>query len=369
MLVTLVMAKYTSLLIACGLGILACSGATTKTAAGPQSASAAIKPPHPVALRSSEAPTPPAWTGEQAHRLVIAAAACWLGGVWSDAEGVDASARAADAEKRCRRLVESVYGTYDPARYERLRAIERVEVSDLRSKILSVAKVDSIDRERGQQLGTFLDAIADAERETMIGRLAADRVKKDSEGSADHMKLTIDENAAVTPLNDARAFEALLGLEMGELTPEARAVAILCAMDRMDTARGLIPHLKVYALARPFTVLFNTTTPALAADEPPVGGVWLAYITAVAGAAEHPVSDMARAPTDRETLAWGGALEGLADKLHAETEQMSNTTDLKRVAENIVRRIDADYRASEAVILHEKDNQEEQPSARPSPKG
>jgi hypothetical protein len=286
---------------------------------------------------------------------VISAVGCWLGGVWSDAEGANEATRATDAERRCHELVQRVYGTNDQTRFERLRALEPTEVSELKTKIVALAKTDPVDRPRSQQLGTFLGAAAAAERDIMLGRRAADRVKKDVDGTRDPIKLTTDEVAAVAPLNDARAFETLLGLEMGELTPESKGVAILCAMDRMDTARGLTKHLKVYALARPFTVLFNTTTPQLTSDahEPLVNGVWLSYITAVAGAAGHPVPDSARAPSDRETLAWGGALAGLADKLRPEAEQMSDTTELKRVAENVVNRINTDYRASEAAILRQ----------------
>src|SRR5882724_6343468 len=83
------------------------------------------------------------WTSEEAHRLLTATVACWLGGVWSDAEGVDEATRTKDAERRCHQLVERVYGTDDQARYERLRALDPVEVSELKTKILAIARIDT----------------------------------------------------------------------------------------------------------------------------------------------------------------------------------------------------------------------------------
>ena len=350
------MATHTHLLIACGLGIAACSGASTKAPSAPEPV-AQLTPVTPPTTQATKAasPQPLATSSEEAHRLVIATIGCWLGGVWSDAEGVDEATRATDAEQRCHQLVQNVYGSNDQPRYERLRAVEPVEVSELKAKILAVARVDSVDHAREQQLGTFLDALANAERETMFGRRAGDRVKKDIEGSREPGHLTTDEVAAVAPLYEASAFEALLGLDMGELTPEARAIAILCAMDRMETARGLTKHLKIYALAQPFAVLFGTPAPAVPMDahQPLVRGMWLSYITTVAAAAGHPISSAAKAPADRELLAWGGTLDGLADKLRSETQQMSDTTELKRVAEVIIRRLDAEYRASEAAVLQQ----------------
>ncbi len=311
---------------------------------------------------------PPSWTSEEAHRLVTATVACWLGGVWSDAEGITEAARSADAERRCHQLITRVYGTYDQARFERLRALDPVEVSDLQTKILAVARMDTVDHAREQRLGMLFDAVANAQRENMIARRAADRVKKDAAGDRELIKLTGDEVAAVEPLNDARAFEALFMLDAGELSHEARALAILCAMDRMETARGLTKHLKVYAVARPFAVLFSTPTPAMPTDarQSLVDGTWLTYISSVAAAASHPVSAAAKTPSDRELLAWGGTLEGLADKLRVEAEQISDETPLKRVSEAIVRRIDAEYRASETTVAQQSGRRRAPASRSPS---
>jgi hypothetical protein len=289
-----------------------------------------------------------------AHKLAVEAVACWLGGVWSDAEGVDEETRAANAQRRCQKLVRDVYGSYDEARYERLRALDAVEVSELKRRILGTAGGGSLDAVRSQQLSTFIDLVADAERETVNARRAGDRVKKDIDGERVGTNLTDDEAAAVEPLSEAKAFEALLRSDLGDASHEARAVAMLCAMDRMETARGLTKHLKVYAIERPMTALFN----APAADVPRdahkslKGGAWLGYLTAVANAAGHPVPKTARSLQDRELLAWGGVLDGLADKLRLEAGQISEATELKSVAEAVVRRLDTEFRASEASVLH-----------------
>ena len=364
------MAKHTSLLVACGLGMIACSGATGTVETPPPASDQPLQVLNPVASVAEPKATAPAptWTSEEAHRLLTATVACWLGGVWSDAEGVDEATRSKDAERRCHQLVERVYGTDDPARYERLRAVDPVEVSELKTKILATARIDTVDHAREQQLGALLDAMANAERESMIARRAGDRVKKDATGEREHVSLTTDEAAAVDPLNDARAFESLFTLDAGELTSEARALAILCAMDRMETARSLSKRLKAYAMARPFAVLFSTPTPAMPADpqQPPVDGTWLTYITSVAAAAGHPVLTAAKTATERELLAWGGAVEGLADKLQVETQQLSNETALKRVSEAIVRRINAEYRASEATIIQQSGRRRAPASRSPS---
>src|SRR5260370_4185325 len=188
--------------------------------------------------------TSPQSVGE-AHRLVIGVTACWLGGVWSDALGVDDEVRSRDAVQRCHTFIKSTYGADDTARYERLRAVERGEVEDLGAKVSSVAKSDPQDNARRDQFVRPLGVIADAERETMYARRAGDKVKKDDTGERKPGKLTGDEIDAVANLKASSSFQALLHADVGDLGPEARAIAVLCAMDRMETARGLPKHLKV----------------------------------------------------------------------------------------------------------------------------
>jgi hypothetical protein len=343
------------LLTTCAL-ILSCGGSPVAKVSAPPPSEASQLPrttaSMPASANAGELASDSSREG--AHKLAVAAVACWLGGVWSDAEGVAEETRAANAQRRCQKLVLDVYGSYDQARYERLRALDAVEILELKRRILGATGSGSLDAARAQQLSTFIDLVADAERETASARRAGDRVKKDIDGERVGTNLTDDEAAAVEPLSEAKAFEALLRGDVGELSHEARAVAVLCAMDRMETARGLTKHLKVYAIERPMTALFN----APAADVPRdahkslKAGAWLDYLTVVAGAAGHPVTKSARSPQDRELLAWGGVLDGLADKLRLEAAQISEATELKRVADAVVQRLDTEYRASEASVLH-----------------
>jgi hypothetical protein len=120
----------------------------------------------------------------------------------------------------------------------------------------------------------------------------------------------------------------------------------------METARGLPTHLKVYAVARPFTALFGVAAPEVSGDasKPIKGGIWLRYLMSVAKAAGHPVPESAHSHRDQELMAWGGAFMGLADKLGAEAEHISDATELQRVIKAVARRLGIEYRASEAAI-------------------
>ena len=253
--------------------------------------------PRPNAMASQHQAAPGA-----AHQLFVETLACWLGGVWSDAQSIPEKPRAEDADRRCRA------------------------------------------------------------QETMYARRAGDRVKKDLAGTRQPGKLHADEAAAVEPLKQTKAFDALLDANVGDLSHEARAIAILSALDRMETARGLPKHLKVYAVGRPNEALLGVSPPEPPENvlKPLKGGAWLAYLSKTASAAGHPVPDRARSLTDRELLAWGGTLMGLGDKLRAETELVSDTTPLKPMLGAVVARLENEYRASQAAVLLEPE-----PAGRP----
>jgi len=323
-------------------------------------ASSPALPAQPETIAPAPVPPPPApavathTETNGAYDLLIAAAGCWMGGVWSDAEGVSAEGRAENADRRCRTLIRRVYGAEDQARYERLRALDAVEVFELREKLVAAARDEGVDVGRQQLLASLLDRIADVERETMFARRAGDRVKMDVEGERERPNLGQDVLDAVAPLAESAAFETLLHDDFGPLTHDARAVALLAAMDRMEIARGLPKHLKVYVVGRPFQRLFGVPAPEVPANarKPLKPGAWLAYLTSVAQAGKHPVPDIAKSLPDRELLAWGGTLAALSDKLGAEAEGLP-PGELKRVTETVVQRLYTEYRASEAAVLSE----------------
>ena len=329
------MDRNTSFLFACSLTMSACAAAPPSSATSPPT-SALVQPPvtAPAAAK----------TREEAHRVAVATVACWLGGLWSDAEGVaDESDRARSADQRCHDLVQRLYGSDDPVHYERLRALEPVEVSEVIARIQAIAHADEVDAPRELQIATMLQGVADAEREMTLARRAADKVKFDVKVDRPRTKLTADEEAAVAPLSDGRAFDALLTLDAGDLTHESHAVALLVAEDRMNTANRLPKHLKVFAVEQPFVSVFRVPAPGVSSDATPLkGGIWLSYLTTVAKAAGHPVPVSVDSLRDRELAAWCGTLTGLADRLRAESYQVSDTTNMKRTLDAVVRRIDAE---------------------------
>jgi hypothetical protein len=199
----------------------------------------------------------------------------------------------------------------------------------------------------------MFDAVVAAQRETMLARRAGDRIKKDIDGQRVHGDRHADERAAVGQLTTFNAVRALYGLDASSLSPEARAIAILLAMDRMNTANGLPKHIKVYAVEGAFGMLFGVRAPHVPDDatKPMKGGSWLAYVSEVARAAGHPVPPEAKTLEGKELMAWSGTLEGIADKLRVELPQISSETDLQRAVQGAVRRIDTEYREAQAAVM------------------
>ncbi len=327
---------------------LVAAGLATALATGGCGSAATGAPPGATPSTNPSTAGAPLAPFDQAHRLVIQAAACWSGGPWRDALGE--SAPSAD---RCDGVLMSAYGGVDPVRRERLRAVELVEVSELGDRLRRIAGAAGAPTE---ELGSLLNAIAAAERETMLARRAADRVKMDVEGDRQPGKRLGDEQASFAPLAASGAVSALLRATGGGLGVEARSIGLLCAMDRMEIARGLPKHLKVYAVEGTYKELFGVDPPPVPEDpaRPMPGGAWLTYLTQVAAAARHPVPPRAASLRDRELMAWGGVLEGLSDRIREESTAVSDRTELRRVLEGTFRRLDSEYRASEAALAHDE---------------
>lgn len=337
--------------IVAGSGCAPGGGAQLPPAAAAEPARAARAPSGaevPEPARSSGAVR---LSGGEAHRWLIAGVGCWLGGLWSDALAASDEDRSAAATRRCHALVERLYGSDDADRYERVRSLESLAVSELGDKLDAVAATDAIDADRTSSLQKLLHGAADAARETMFARRASDKLKADILAGRAEQTRASAEAAAGAALAETHALEALLALDAGDLTHEARAIGVLLAMDRMGAARGLPKRLKVIALQRQFLVLFGAAPPSADTSKPLKGGVWLAYLTLVAKAAGHPVPEAIKPLPSREQLAWGGAVMGLADKLEAEAPLLSGETDLKSVAVAVIERLRNAYRASQAATV------------------
>lgn len=312
--------------------------------------------PQLAAAQAARTGAPPSQTaaGETgAHHLVIAAGACWLGGVWSDAEGASEIERSDASRKRCQALIESTYGRADEGRFERFRAVDAVELSDYANKVAAAASTDHLDAAQLAELRGALSALAEAERETVAMRRAADKVKDAIAVPKPTPQRKHDETMAADALSESKQLDALLGADLGGSTHELRAFGLLLAMDRLQVARGLPKHLKVLAARGPIKTVFGVAAPALPEDptQPPAGGVWLTYLTSVANAAQHPVPDQAKSLRDKELLAWGGVLMGFADKLHSEAPHIALQTELRRVVDAVSRRLETEYRADQAAML------------------
>jgi hypothetical protein len=257
---------------------------------------------------------------DHAHALVIQAASCWLGGLWSDALGEVGDARDAGIARRCHALLETA-GEPESAYYP-LRALDPATTRRLAA--------------RAGGLGALLQSVADASRENMHARRAADQVKEAYESStADERRA--NKIAAAPALRSSRSLHALLSYG-GPYATDARTVGLLLAVDRMEIARGLPKHLKIYAVEGALSDVFGEQAPLLSGvpEQPIPTGTWLAYLTRVARAAGHPVPADARNPSNREPLAWNGVLQGLADRLR----ELHPDPALDHVAQNVVARID-----------------------------
>jgi hypothetical protein len=334
---------------ACAAALLSadCESSAPVPAAAPQTQ---VSPP--IAGPPASAPSSPAASeaGQEAHRLVIAAAGCWSGGTWADALGEQDLVKQKGIEARCHDLERRVWGgAQDKTHYEQLRALEMNAVADVIAKVDETAKADRVDAATRDALTRLTSALADEEKEVMLARRAADRVKRDLDHEPE--KLTADEVDAVAPLRAHAKLEALLKLDAGALSKEAHALGLLRALDRVEIARGLPKHLKLYAVADEFRMLFGVTVPDVPQDATKklVPGTWLQFLSETAAAAGHPVDEKATTPRERDALAWAGMLRGFSDKLKAEADAISPSTDLAHVVTVALHRLEAEYGAQKAA--------------------
>jgi hypothetical protein len=310
-------------------------------------------------------PLPATQTDGQAERLVMGATSCWTGGLWSDALGEKddppfevgdiRDARTAGIERRCDAVLVHLYGAVDPMQYMQLRAVEVRVVDDLRTRVRSIAANDRVDRPRAERLVQLLGAVADAERENILARAVADEVKKDEEGASSPGERATDKTFAAQALERTKGLEALLSFGSGDLSHEARAVGLLCALDRLEIARKLPKHLKVIAVGGPSERVFGVRPPEVPGDPtaPIKSGAWPGYLVDIARATGHAVPAEATEPIDRESLAWVGVLEAFADRLRVEARDVSTRTPLPLVLGRVADRLDKENGTMRALLRAE----------------
>jgi hypothetical protein len=266
--------------------------------------------------------------------IVVQAASCWLGGIWSDALGEQKLAwkdtRTAGIAQRCKDVLD------DPGMRQ-----------------ISPRAVDLIARKLDHQAErVLLHTVASAARENMHARRAANRVKTDyADDTTTQSERRNDKIFAAPQLRKSDALVALLE-DAGPYAADARAIGLLLAVDRVEIARGLPKHLKIEVLDVPCREVFGVSAPQLTHDDaaPIPSGTWLSYLSVAANAAGHGVPDVKLDPSHREPLAWNGLLDGFADKLHVLGPHVSHPQ-LNQVLGAVADRLDDQYKSERSVAM------------------
>jgi hypothetical protein len=286
---------------------------------------------------------------QAAYDLMIQATSCWQGGLWSDALGEKGEDRIAGINERCHAVLRAIVASGDD--YYPLRAVEPRIVDAIAKKVRALGEASVEEQPHAAELAALLTTIADASRETIDARRAADVVKDDVAGQPQVDVRNADKVAAANKLRAGAALDRLLHVNAGPFTDEARDVGTLMALDRIEIARGLPKHLKIYAVRTALEDVYGVAAPAVSDDAaaPIPSGTWLSYLTQVAAAAGHPVPSDARDPQNREPLAWTGVLEGFADRLRAGASRFPPGTPLGDVRAAIVARLGDEFRGERVI--------------------
>jgi hypothetical protein len=311
-------------------------------------------PPATKAINTTSAMVPVAPEREPAYGLVMQASSCWMGGLWSDASGEKGDARTTGIRRRCDMVLhamgESPEGSYYP-----LRAVDSTMVDLVAWHTERFAREDAedaADRAHSAELVTLLRLVADAARETMHARRAADTVKRDIARAPVRPAYHADKIVAAPSIVPSAGLHALLTTDVGPYSAEARTIGLLNALDRVEIASGLPKHLKIYAVQGAFQEVFGVYAPKLPEDAASriAPGTWLSYLDRVSRAAGHPVTDEAGAFDDREALAYEGVLHGFADRLGRLEPVLVRSPDLAAVSHAIAARLEAHEAFQRAVF-------------------
>jgi hypothetical protein len=284
-----------------------------------------------------------------AYGLVMQATSCWMGGLWSDALGEKDEDRSAGIRRRCDELSRALGA---PVEGVSKQAVEEKTVDLLSQRVETLATKGTEEKSHAKELSSLLRLVADATWETKRARIAADKVKNDAAREPSASEYGAFKAAAAPDLAQIEKLHALFHADVGPYATEARIIGLMTAIDRMEIARGLPMHLKIYVVEGAYREVFGVAAPPVADDPaaPIKAGAWLAYALQVAAAAGHPVPGDAQKPENRETLAWNGILEGYADKLRALESELPASTQLGGVAHAIDVRLDKQYKTERALF-------------------
>ncbi len=314
-------------LVACGHEASTSNGATTNTAASTP------------AGKSTRGP---------GYDLVIKSTSCWMGGLWSDALGEKEFERQANIEKRCKDLLAYIAET--PESYNTLRAVEPKIVTEIADRV----KKDAGKEESAGELVAMLQMTAEATRETLHARRAADKVKEDAE--KDRTQYAPDKVTASPELRKSEAVHALLGASLGGYTADAHAIGVLFAIDRMQIAHGLPKHLKIFVVGEPLKDIFGVAPPAVSDDGSMkvTPGLWLDHLQKVAAQSGRAVPPETKNLEDRETLAWNGVLDALGEKLVAASGDVPADAALGVVVHGVANRLHQQLEMERSLMMKSK---------------
>jgi hypothetical protein len=314
------------------VGALGCGGTPKPTA-------------HEAPATTASVATPPPPKPDDPYDIITAAASCWLGGLWSEAEGDEGAAeRRAATAKRCLQAAHALSGQDDPLKVESLRVLDASTTDELVAKVKALAPNDP-------SVGSLAAAVIAAAQEASAARRASSRIRADIaklrsdkekanalERDAD--RLGADEANLVPALHEGAALDALVKLSAGDHTTDAHVLALLFALTRVRAAQELPKHMRLYTVSPTFAAAFAVPPPQLPehAHDKLKRGVWLAYVMRAAAACGHPVPDTAKTTHEKESLAWTGVLAGFADRLEADAAQLKNP-DLALVTRGVAARL------------------------------
>ncbi len=314
---------------------------------------ARVENPAPMTSAAGVAAAPPRET-DTAYKLIVASAACWLGGLWSEAEGESGAAeRRTGTARRCAEVVRAVSGEDDPSKVEALRVLDPSITDALIAKVQERAQADGKGEADTLALEKFAANVVAASREATTARRGATKIRADIEKlktdkdralahERDADRLSADEASALPPLRASAGLERLLHDSVGDYAPDAHAIGIMLALTRVRAGQDLPKHMKLYTVSPAYGAVFAVKPPPLPehARDRLKPGTWLAYVMNVAKACGHPVPDTAHTAKEKEALAWSGALAGLADRLEADESQIKNP-DLLEAVHGAVQRLKA----------------------------
>lgn len=276
-----------------------------------------------------------------AHALLVETASCWMGGIWGDVQGETPDERARSSDARCEAVVRDVWGGADHKRFLQLRAFEPDAVDTVRRTIQRRALHDPAESRNAEGLDKIFTRLAFAERETMAARRAAHRILRDWDHERD--RLNAEEALALPELEHTIAFDELWRTDAGELTSEAKVLALMVLLDRIRVAEMLPLHLKPYVVAEPLQLVFGATPPYLPHDasKPLERGAWLSFLVDVARQARHPVNDDVAPPRTKHEAAMAGILAGIADQLEQNTSAIGEGAPIADVSRKTIRALRA----------------------------